>query len=355
MDEYKVKYRKLLPKARELQARYEKAVEDAQRFETKNQILTERLRKLEDELKSLRIETQSKLDAKDDKLCKTLDNTNEEKNPATRLESLTNERDLLKTEVDRLKCEVNDFDNKLEQESEKLKLHEKKWLHMFKELKRQLALERKHNETLQKRIETMLKEDTPKPSSPEPEVKGAQSATSSTNENSSSNICDNSPNNSQCLSEGMLIEEQAALVERVAQLQHDKWKLEEKLSYLEQANSSLSEDLADRSDIIRRYFIDQATKTIITSPTQGFQNSNSIFHKGSITDNLNHNISEKHGLMKVVDFLKERSQVSSSDNDNITREATKKMQLMLEETLIKCLKLQENLDYVTSELNKAKS
>lgn len=163
--------------------------------------------------------------------------------------------------------------------------------------------------------------------------------------------------------DGLLIEEQAALVDRVTRLQHDKWTLEEKLSYLEQANSSLSKDLADKSDMIKHYFFNQAVKARNSqqlshgsSPNQGSNTYNmATSRRTSAPFTMNHLLSEKPNLKKVVDFLKERSQVTSGDSENITREATKKMQLMLEETLIKCLKLQENLDHVTSELNKLKS
>lgn len=175
------------------------------------------------------------------------------------------------------------------------------------------------------------------------------------------NLSSPSYSSSHSIGDGMLIEEQAALVDRLTQLQHDKWVLEEKLSYLEQANSSLSEDLANKSDIIKQYFLNQALKSTNTSidGANNFNNPNSINNaissrKTSFSNNVNHILLEKPSLKKVVDFLKERSQVSTFESENISREATKKMQVMLEETLIKCLKLQENLDYVTCELNKLK-
>lgn len=158
---------------------------------------------------------------------------------------------------------------------------------------------------------------------------------------------------------GMLVEEQAALMERLTRLQHDKWTLEEKLSYMEQANVALTEDLTNKSDIIKHYFMDQALRTNsnlshhdATSGFHGLSTGNNLSRRTSLSNNVNQLLSDKLSLKKVVDFLKERSQISSTESENISREATRKMQLMLEETLIKCLKLQENLDLVTSELNK---
>lgn len=188
-----------------------------------------------------------------------------------------------------------------------------------------------------------------------------------------SQIYNNINHNSQEVVKGMLLEEQAALVERLTKLQHDKWQLEEKLSYLEQANSSLSEDLANKSDIIKQYFMDQAIKAMNSSHSNNSHNHhydgnyNNIFNSNnninninnsrrtSFSNNVNHLLTEKPSIKKVVDFLKEKSQSSISETENISREATRKMQLMLEETLIKCIKLQENLDFVTSEMNKIKS
>ena len=161
---------------------------------------------------------------------------------------------------------------------------------------------------------------------------------------------------------GMLIEEQAALMERVTRLQHDKWTLEEKVSYMEQANAALAEDLANKSDIIKHYFMEQAMKSPAVHHHQDVMGAGAMHNNSNYGNNhrkssftVNQLLLDKPSLKKVVDFLKERSQVSSGESENISREATKKMQVMLEETLIKCLKLQENLDFVTSELNKLRT
>lgn len=302
-EDYKAKYKKLLHKAKELQTRYEKSVELAQRFDTRNQSLIEKVHKLELDLKNLQEHSDSMQKDYELRLTRVEESkerdSKENQNLTSQLESLTSERDKLSVQVDQLSTQVNNFDSRIASEAEERRIQERKFSQIVKELKRQLAMEK-------------------------------------------------------CRNDGVLNEEQTALVERVAQLQHEVWTLEEKLSYLEQTNSTLSEDLANKSDIIKRFFIEQATKTIANSPSS--PGGNSMFRRGSLTSNINHIISEKPGLKKVVDFLKERSQPSPVvEGDTITREASKKMQVMLEETLIKCLKLQENLDYVTSELNKLQS
>lgn len=446
-DDYKMKYKKLKSKAKELQQRYEKS----------NEVLNERVRKLEEENEKLKEEIVA--EQKKSQILsvnQTLSDENDEKqNHLANLEVITSERDeLLK--------KVNNFDHRLESEAEERKIHERKALQLVKELKRQLAQEKNRAETLQKRLESLLSEPPVTATVNDIESRSRLSTSSSTNGsranqdansvgswsfvpvkttaissnpalNETLSLCsidsedretvqqpcdtvsedlsnvrcgcstesgfsrqnltsttDSSPVKQELLKspalkledkseqkpeyqksptynqyvqgacDGILIEEQAVLVDRLTKLQHANWMLEEKLSYMEQANSSLSEDLANKSDIIKHYFINQAIKSSnmcdgatscnSSSPNVN-SNSSSSSRRTSIPNNFNQLLLDKPSLKKVVDFLKDKSQISS-DSDSISREATKKMQLMLEETLIKCLKLQENLDHVTSELNK---
>lgn len=500
-QDYHAKYKKLLAKAKELQQRYEKSVEVIQSMDDQIKTLTGKANKLLDEnskLKETLEDKQKRLEVIEEEHKSKLERTLEElKEKSTsdcqeykdNLVAITEERDNLKSEVERLLADVKQFDIKLANQAEERKLQERKGLQMVKDLKRQLTAEKNNCETLQKRLESLMSEMIPSsstnidPTSSDIDIRGELSASSSTNGNShhgsSSNgtsgrannqdansvsswslvpnntkaitksnqglceslsICsidsedrgtvqqlpasdtksdssllpissssqstsrfdlsNNSPNvrsnnntqvssydndnneptfvrrnsssmvqysdqsghhNSQVVTtSGMSIDEQAALMERLTRLQHDKWTLEEKLSYMEQANMSLTQDLANKSDIIKNYFMEQAMRSAnnhshMDSAGVGYLssvNNHSQHRRASLSTNVNQLLSEKPSLKKVVDFLKERSQVTSSESESLTREAAKKMQLMLEETLIKCLKLQENLDLVTSELNK---
>lgn len=457
-EDYRAKYKKLLHKAKEINSRYDKAVEIIQRLDTKKQVFSQKLEQLEEEYTTKCNDwksTWSKCTQTWNEAIEKYKNLYEMgiKEYESKLIDISSERDHLQEEVSRLASEINNFDNRLESEAEERKIHERKCLQMVKELKRQLALEQTRNETLRKRLETFLLNNTIGSSSTSElnkSPKGHLSNSSSTNGNSSGKAtnhdtnsvgswsfvktkssntglnetlslcsidsedretvhqtCDtvlpemestNHNNNDQAKQQrrqqqlslpstptkscnfhlnktdrhpssssdgagsGMLLEEQAALMERLTQLQHDKWQLEEKLSYLEQANFSLTEDLANKSDLIRRHFMEQANKK--ASNPLSFNSSNnsnftinnspatSTFRRSSLTSNINNIISDKPGLKKMVDFIKEKSHLP--DSESLSKEATKRMQLMLEETLIKNLKLQENLDYVTSELNKLK-
>lgn len=166
----------------------------------------------------------------------------------------------------------------------------------------------------------------------------------------------NSTGSSQFTNEAVLLEEQAALVDRLTKMQHEKWQLEEKLSYLEQANSALSEDLANKSHVIRNYFLNQAVKAVQVDMGALSSRDHVSSRRTSFPSNINHLLSEKPSLKKVVDFLRERGPTSmGAEAESLSKEAARKMQIMLEETLIKCIKLQENLDDVTNELNKLKN
>lgn len=487
-DDYKTKYKKLLHKAKELQQRYEKSVGVIQQMDDKIQLLTSKTSKLEEENKRLLKEyedTQQKIMTSAIEEYKNTERSECLKHVED-LNSIKIERDTLRAEVDTLRNEAKTFHARIEGLAEERRIQDKKGSQLIKELKRQLTNEKNRNETLQKRLESLLSESTANgpilsssgdlenktrlSTSSNGNSRGSRGASGSgnnnihcddnsvsswslvakgrtstpsicsiesedretvqqpTTSNSNNNNCDTLSQSSQqhspssksisrldllsnqsysspgkqkhssstSLSQnsmsigvdynrvsdnafGLKSEDQAALMERVTRLQHDKWTLEEKLSYMEQANAALTQDLADKSQIVRQYFMDQAIKSaanqnhpishnshpmssttsVIYGSGAGGNSAQSSSRRVSFPNNFNQLLSDKPSLKKMVDFLKERGQVSSlmgggNESETITREATKKMQLMLEETLIKCLKLQENLDLVTSELNKSK-
>lgn len=485
--DYKARYKKLLHKAKELQQRYEKSVGVIQQMDIKIEELTTKVDRLEKESTRLNKELeekQEKVISSEQDLKRAIEEYKETEQSEClqhiqELEALKKERVTLEETVDQLRSQVKEFTSKIGSMTEERKIQDKKSSQMIKELKRQLTSEKNQNETLQKRLQSLLSEPTtngPSLSSPNDlENKTRLSSSSSGNRRGSrggdcgggsNNIhCDdnsvsswslvaraktstpsmcsiesgdretvlisaNSINNSDTMSQisqqqspssksasrvdlvfsqnssspakqkhssstslsqnscsteqelsrgpnsvfGLKFEDQAALIERVTRLQQDKWTLEEKLSYMEQANAVLTQDLADKSQIVRQFFMDQALKSAASQQGHSMRRVSQSQHNaahGSVTsgsfadsssrrvsfpNNFNQLIAEKPSLKKMVDYLKERSQVSSinGESETVTREATKKMQVMLEETLIKCLKLQENLDLVTLELNKTK-
>lgn len=483
----RAKYKKLLHKAKELQQRYEKSVEVVKQMDEQIAALTLKSSSLEEEsakLKQTLEEKQAVIATRDEEYQAKLDSAIEDfKKEATHncqehidnLNAIKLERDNLQQEVEILRDELKQFRAKTECQAEERRIQDRKASQMIKELKRQLALEKNRNETIQKRLESLLSQQSTAVSAGDLEsqtrlstsssntngnsrgsrgagndpgrddsnsvgswslVAGKQTSTpslcsmdsgdretvqmpsndvecdrvpfqqqqqrlannsskspsrpdlslsgnynpspitlqpSKNAKSSSSSLASgdgNTPNSKRTNSTqlnystatessppGLKFEDQAVLMERVTRLQHDKWTLEEKLSYLEQANAALAQDLADKSHIIRHYFMEQAARSAVGGHQHNINHGSaaardSSSRRVSFPNNINQLLADKPSLKKMVDFLKERSQVAAGESESITREATKKMQVMLEETLIKCLKLQENLDYVTSELNK---
>jgi len=488
-DNYKIKYKKLLHKAKELQQRYDKSLEVVQQMdheikslnrtnadlEQVNSRLVADLEEKDRQLSTQQIEYEKKLSSiiQESESCAS----SQKSDQTSRFNAIQKECDIHKEKALQCYNDLQEITRKFEQQIEEKKIQEKRASQMIKELKRQLASEKSENETLQRRLENFLssQENSDKlsnqVSSDNVAIKSLDLSTSSSSasvttngngswslvpamldtkgsksnqsissidlsddretlqrnnvlrtsdsgtlvatsltcvdaksesdssndgnqlmsgrwlasntSNGSPNCIGNSLNNDQKRRDSsqtysstysseynnqsvtMPLDEQAALMGRLTRLQHDKWTLEEKLSYLEQSNAALNEELANKSDIIRHYFLNQ----VIRSQGNHQQQSNSSLPSflapsgGSskmsslLPSNINQILTDKSSLKRVVEFLKERSQQVgvSSDSENVTREATRKMQVMLEETLIKCIKLEENLDFVTKELNKLKN
>lgn len=167
----------------------------------------------------------------------------------------------------------------------------------------------------------------------------------------------------------MLLEDQAALVDRVTKLQQEKWILEEKLNYLEMSNLSLLEELSKKSELIKHYCMNHGRTKAPTSvpgnhmlstssdPDNQHNTKQAIkLFTASLQNNRhpnNNNNLDKLSVKKVVEFIKDRS-LTGNDLENL-RETTRRMQLLLEETLTKNLHLQNNLDFVSAELEQIKS
>ena len=59
--------------------------------------------------------------------------------------------------------------------------------------------------------------------------------------------------------------ENEALVSRVAGLQEDKWRLEERLSMLEQSGAEMATELVTKSELIQRYCMDSGRRAAATA------------------------------------------------------------------------------------------
>jgi len=122
----------------------------------------------------------------------------------------------------------------------------------------------------------------------------------------------------------MLNDDTTELIERLADVQQEKWLLEEKVRHLEENAAALAEDLIQKSAIIQAYAMETKIGPVAESPKSSPASISALKEK----------IRSPFGKAKL--------------------ESTRKIQLMLEETLTKNVQLQRDVDAMSKELEKMK-
>ncbi|XP_041428159.1 GRIP1-associated protein 1 isoform X6 [Xenopus laevis] len=216
---------------------------------------------------------------------------------------------------------------------------EKKGSLALKDLKRQLHLERKRAEKLQERLQEILTNSKTRTgleelvlaelSSPSRAQTGDSSSISSfsykeimrENAAPSGNKSNTGSPQSQTHRPAELSDEEVSdLFQRLAEIQQEKWLLEEKVKHLEVSSASMAEDLCRKSSIIEAYVMDSR---IDVSAAHGQVDRSSL---GSV----------------LRDLVK--------PGDENLREMNKKLQNMLEEQLTKNMHLQKDLEALSQEI-----
>ncbi|XP_058499133.1 GRIP1-associated protein 1 isoform X3 [Solea solea] len=250
-------------------------------------------------------------------------------------------------ELEKQRDEDGDIISKLRQEIKDTldgqRILEKKGSAALKDLKRQLQLERKRADKLQERLQEILTNSKTRTgleelvlseiSSPSrTQQTGDSSSVSSfsyrdmmkevqpTNQNKSGGGSPQSQRPAE-LSD----DEVGELFQRLAEVQQEKWMLEEKVKHLEVSCSSMAEDICRKSAIIETYVMD-SRRDVSSGAVSG--------HGGSQGD---------RGLSSVL-----RDLVKPGDEN--LREMNKKLQNMLEEQLTKNMHLQKDLEVLSQEL-----
>uniref|UniRef100_A0A671U3R1 GRIP1 associated protein 1 n=1 Tax=Sparus aurata TaxID=8175 RepID=A0A671U3R1_SPAAU len=223
---------------------------------------------------------------------------------------------------------------------------EKKGSAALKDLKRQLQLERKRADKLQERLQEILTNSKTRTGLEELVLSeiNSPSRTQQTGDSSSvssfsyrdmmkeahsavtshnlSHITDPQSQRPAELSD----DEVGELFQRLAEVQQEKWMLEEKVKHLEVSCSSMAEDICRKSAIIETYVMD--SRIDVSGAAVGG-------HGGSQ--------GERGGLGSVL-----RDLVKPGDEN--LREMNKKLQNMLEEQLTKNMHLQKDLEVLSQEL-----
>uniref|UniRef100_A0A8D3CYS6 GRIP1 associated protein 1 n=1 Tax=Scophthalmus maximus TaxID=52904 RepID=A0A8D3CYS6_SCOMX len=215
---------------------------------------------------------------------------------------------------------------------------EKKGSAALKDLKRQLQLERKRADKLQERLQEILTNSKTRTGLEELVLSEINSPSRTQQTGDSSSVSSFSyrdmmkepqPTNQNKSGGGspqsqrpadLSDDEVGELFQRLAEVQQEKWMLEEKVKHLEVSCSSMAEDICRKSAIIETYVMDSR----IEVSGVGFQG-------------------DRGGLGSVL-----RDLVKPGDEN--LREMNKKLQNMLEEQLTKNMHMQKDLEVLSQEL-----
>ncbi|CAL9702433.1 unnamed protein product [Knipowitschia caucasica] len=246
------------------------------------------------------------------------------------------QREELQQTIDKLRQEVKDT-------VDGQRILEKKGSAALKDLKRQLQLERKRADKLQERLQDVL---TKTRTAGLEELNLAEihspSRTQQTGDSSSvssfsfKDMMKEPPANQSKSGGGspssqrpgdLSDDEVGELFQRLAEVQQEKWMLEEKVKHLEVSCSSMAEDICKKSAIIETYVMD--SRRDVSACGAGGAHGAAHTERGKLGSVL-------RDLVKPGD-------------DNL-REMNKKLQNMLEEQLTKNMHLQKDLEALSQEL-----
>ncbi|XP_077438837.1 GRIP1-associated protein 1 isoform X3 [Vanacampus margaritifer] len=249
-----------------------------------------------------------------------------------------NERDEHHSAIVKLKQEIKDT-------VDGQRILEKKGSAALKDLKRQLQLERKRADKLQERLQEILTNSKSRTGLEELVLSeiNSPSRTQQTGDSSSvssfsyRDMMKESQSGGQNKSGGgspqcqraaeLSDDELGELFQRLAEVQQEKWMLEEKVKHLEVSCSSMAEDICRKSAIIETYVMDSRIDVSGGAAAGG--------HGASQVD--------RGGLGSVL-----RDLVKSGDEN--LREMNKKLQNMLEEQLTKNMHLHKDMEVLSQEL-----
>ena len=213
---------------------------------------------------------------------------------------------------------------KFGQEKEELKMSfkvgERRNLLMIKELKKQLSQEQKRCQKFQEQMNEMRQTSFTESPGEDPE-------SGSIGRNCDSSLSWNMSSSNLTLNETPLQEEHRELIDKLTTVQQQKWVLEEKCNHLEDSNSALNNDLLRKESIIKKYVVS---------------------HKADLNPKINSPSSNKSVSRKLLNLV-------IPDDDEYKDESFRKVQRALEEEMTKNIHLKDNLETLTSEMEKLES
>nr|XP_045597704.1 GRIP1-associated protein 1-like isoform X2 [Procambarus clarkii] len=254
----------------------------------------------------------------------------EKKDYQTQLEISTIQHQEAEEMVEVLKRKVIDGE-------EEQRIHERKGMTLLKDLKKQLALERKRGDRLQEKLSQLLTDPSQLTAiTTMSEVGDDVSSVSSWSMVSGEPRDSSTRENSIIISPqgspppGVVTEETASLVNRVTELQQQKWQLEEQITHLEASSAAMADDLLKKSAIIQHYYMEQKTHdSTQSSPT-------SPIHPG---------LGEKLNVRRMLEMMR------GSGSEESMREINRRLQSLLEETLTKNMQLHQDVENLSEQVH----
>ncbi|XP_027007043.1 GRIP1-associated protein 1 isoform X3 [Tachysurus fulvidraco] len=269
---------------------------------------------------------------------------------ALQLEEKSREFDAVTQQITAMDKEKEELNNTIAKQKQEIRdtvdeqrILEKKGSSALKDLKRQLHLERKRADKLQERLQEILTNSKTRTGLEELVLSEISSPCRTQQTGDSSSVSSfsyremmkegasapttNKSNTSSPQSQrpaDLSDDEVNELFQRLAEVQQEKWLLEEKVKHLEVSCSSMADDLCKKSAIIETYVMD--------SRRDGGGATSHAAHQG-----------ERGGLSSVL-----RDLVKPGDEN--LREMNKKLQNMLEEQLTKNMHLQKDLEMLSQEI-----
>ncbi|XP_066953038.1 GRIP1-associated protein 1-like isoform X1 [Macrobrachium rosenbergii] len=245
----------------------------------------------------------------------------------TQLEISNIQRQELEESVEALKRKVADGE-------EEQRIHERKGLTLLKDLKKQLAVERKRADRLQEKLSQLLTDpaqltaittmseagDDVSSVSSWSMVSG-EPRDSSTRENSIIVSPQGSP------PPGLVTEETASLVNRVTDLQQQKWQLEERITHLESSSAAMAEDILKKSAIIQHYCMNRGSGS--STPTSPVPPA----------------LGEKLNVRRMLELIR------GGGGEESVREINRRLQGLLEETLSKNIQLHQDVENLSQQVH----
>ncbi|XP_029995463.1 GRIP1-associated protein 1 isoform X6 [Sphaeramia orbicularis] len=321
-----------------LQQRVEELQTQVQSMEGTKGWFERRLKEAEENIEKKTLEHQEEIDRLQKEHTLQLEaKQSEMEGVKQQLVDMEKQRDGHNETIEKLKQEIKDT-------VDGQRILEKKGSSALKDLKRQLQLERKRADKLQERLQEILTNSKTRTGLEELVLSEIHSPSRTQQTGDSSSVSSFSykdmmkeaqPPNQNKSGGGspqsqrpaeLSDDEVGELFQRLAEVQQEKWLLEEKVKHLEVSCSSMAEDICRKSSIIETYVMDSR-----------------IDVSGSAVGGHGGSQGERGGLGSVL-----RDLVKPGDEN--LREMNKKLQNMLEEQLTKNMHLQKDLEVLSQEL-----